>query len=78
MARIYFIMETNNLYSKIYKLRKRNMRKMLLKVKKYKTREISKEDILESFQGWNAYAKWVNSYRLRKEIVKKIYVKFQF
>ncbi|MDP2947535.1 MAG: reverse transcriptase/maturase family protein, partial [Nanoarchaeota archaeon] len=37
--------------------RKRNSRKMFLKIKKYKTGEIPKETILESFQGWNAYTK---------------------
>jgi len=56
-------------------LRKRNIRKMLLKIEKYRNRDISKEKILESFQGWNAYAKWANSFKLRKEVVKKIYQK---
>ena len=35
--------------------------------------ELSKEKILESFQGWNAYAKWADSYRLRRGVVKMIY-----
>jgi len=30
--------------------------------------EISKEKLLEIFQGWNAYSKWANSFKLRKEI----------
>ncbi len=54
-------------------LRKRNIKKMFLKVEKYKNKEISKEKILESFQGWNAYAKWANSHNLRKRVVKEIY-----
>lgn len=54
-------------------LRKRNIGKILSKVKKYKSGELAKEKMLESFQGWNAYAKWANSYKLRKEVVKKIY-----
>ena len=54
-------------------LRKRNIRKMLSVVKKYKNGQISKEKMIESFQGWNAYAKWANSFKLRKEIVKEIY-----
>ena len=29
---------------------------------------ISHEKILEIFQGWNAYAKWANSFKLRKRI----------
>ena len=49
-------------------LRKRNIRKILLKIKEYKEGKISKEKIIESFQGWNAYAKWANSYKLRKGI----------
>lgn len=54
-------------------LRKRNISKILKKIKDYKEGRITKEKILESFQGWNAYAKWANSFKLRKEIVKKIY-----
>ncbi len=56
-------------------LRKRNVRKMLFKIGKYKNEEISKENLLESFQGWNAYAKWANTFKLRREIVRKIYTK---
>jgi hypothetical protein len=47
-------------------LRKRNVRKIFLKAEKYKGGEISKEKILESFQGWQAYAKWADAYNLRK------------
>ena len=54
-------------------LRRRNIKKMLFKIENYKEGKISKLEILESFQGWNAYAKWANSYKLRKESVKKIY-----
>ncbi len=54
-------------------LRKRNIRKMLFVVENYKNNEISKEKILESFQGWNAYAKWADSFKLRKSVVRKIY-----
>jgi hypothetical protein len=50
-------------------LRERNIRKMLKTIERYKAGEISREKILESFQGWNAYAKWADSYRMRKEIV---------
>ncbi len=46
---------------------------MIFNVKKYKNREINKENLLESFQGWNAYAKWADSFELRKNIVKEIY-----
>ena len=54
-------------------LRVRNIRKILFKIKRYKKGEVPKEKILESFQGWNSYAKWANTLKLRKEIVKKIY-----
>ena len=54
-------------------LRKRNVRKIFLKVEKYKRGEISKEKILESFQGWQAYSKWANSHKLRRRVVRKIY-----
>ena len=50
-------------------LRKRNIRKMLLKNENYKKGEINKEKLLESFQGWNAYAKWANSLNIRRNIV---------
>ena len=54
-------------------LRKRNIRKISFKVEEYKQGKISKEKLIESFQGWNAYAKWANSYKLRREVVKRIY-----
>ncbi len=54
-------------------LRKRNIKKMLAKVDRYKRMEISNWEILESFQGWNAYARWANSLGVRREVVKKIY-----
>jgi RNA-directed DNA polymerase len=54
-------------------LRKRNIRKMIHKIEDYKLGNLSKNKILESFQGWNAYAKWANSFNLRKRVVKIIY-----
>ena len=56
-------------------LRKRNISKMLSKVNKYKNEELTKENLLESFQGWNAYAKWADTYELRRNVVKRIYFK---
>jgi hypothetical protein len=53
-------------------LRKRNTNNMITKIKKFKNKEIIHEKILEAFQGWNAYAKWANSYKLRKGIVVRI------
>ncbi|MGC9309068.1 MAG: reverse transcriptase domain-containing protein [Candidatus Nanoarchaeia archaeon] len=52
-------------------LRKRNIKNMQTKVIRYQRGEIMKREILESFQGWNAYAKHANTYKLRQNIVKK-------
>ena len=68
---IDFIGFRNFYYFKL--LRKRNIRKMIKKVESYKDKIISHEKILESFQGWQAYAKWANTFKLRKNIIKKIY-----
>ncbi len=54
-------------------LRKRNIRSILIKIEQYKIGEISKENLLESFQGWQAYAKWANTFKLRREVIKRIY-----
>ena len=54
-------------------LRTRNIRKMLLKVEKYRNGEMPGENMLESFQGWNAYAKWADTLKLRRKVVRKIY-----
>ena len=54
-------------------LRKRNIRRMFFKIEKYKNGDMPEEKILKSFQGWNAYAKWANSYKIRKNAVQKIY-----
>jgi len=51
-------------------LRRRNIRNMKRKIELFKQDLISKEKLLESFQGWNAYAKWANSYKLRKSFLE--------
>jgi hypothetical protein len=45
---------------------------MLIKIDRYKLRGINQQKILESYQGWQAYAKWANSYRLRNRIISFI------
>ena len=45
-------------------LRKRNIQNIRRKIELFKQGLITKEKFLESFQGWNAYAKWANSYKL--------------
>jgi len=56
-------------------LRKRNIKNMAHKIKLFKKGKLSYEKILESFQGWNAYAKWANSFTLSKEFTKKLILK---
>ncbi len=50
-------------------LRKRNVKNMLRKVEMFKQGLMSGEKFLESFQGWNAYARWADSFKLRKRIL---------
>jgi len=49
-------------------LRKRNIRKINLNLCEFTQGKISKEKMFEIFQGWNAYAKWANTYNLRKKL----------
>jgi len=56
-------------------LRKRNFKKMLLKVRSYKKGDIPKTKMLEIFQGWNAYAKWADSLRTKRKVIRTIYTK---
>jgi retron-type reverse transcriptase len=50
-------------------LRKRNIINMKRKIERFKQGLLSKDKLLESFQGWNAYAKWANSFRLRRKLL---------
>jgi len=47
-------------------LRKRNIKKIIFKIKQYKLGNPSYKELMESFQGWDAYAKWANSYNVIK------------
>jgi RNA-directed DNA polymerase len=53
-------------------LRKRNLKKMLIKIKLFKEGLLPYEKLLESFQGWNAYTKWANSHKLRERVLNEI------
>ncbi len=53
-------------------LRKRNINKMKNKCRKFKLGETDKSTLRESFQGWQAYAKWANTHKLRKCIMNNI------
>jgi hypothetical protein len=52
-------------------LRKRNIKNMKRKIELFKQDSMNEEKFLESFQGWNAYAKWANSFNLRTNFSKK-------
>lgn len=58
-------------------LRKRNIRKMLRKIESLKQKEVSYTKLMESFQGWQAYAKWANTFKLRRNIVEEMYRKYK-
>jgi hypothetical protein len=49
-------------------LRKRNIKNMERKFELFALKLMSQDKFIESFQGWNAYARWANTYRLRREI----------
>ena len=50
-------------------LRKRNIRK---KVELFSKNKITYKKMTEIFQGWQAYAKWANTFGLRRIIAKEI------
>ena len=52
-------------------LRKRNIKNMERKIAIFIEAKIKKNKIAEIFQGWNAYAKWADTYKLRKDIDKE-------
>ncbi len=51
-------------------LRKRNVDNIRRKIKEVKEGRISYEKFLESFNGWNAYARWANSYSLISKLIR--------
>ncbi len=52
--------------------RKRNIRKMKIRVNEFEKGELSYPSLMISFQGWQAYVKWSNSYNIMRDILKKI------
>ena len=57
-----------------YKLiRKRSIRKMERNINSFKKQKISSLKMCAIFQGWNAYAKWANTIKLRRKFAKEIY-----
>ncbi len=53
-------------------LRKRNIRNIKKKIKNFSKGEFPANKMPEIFQGWNAYAKWADSYNLRLIMSKEI------
>ena len=53
-------------------LRKRNIINMQRKIDLFNNIKINYEKFFEIFQGWNAYARWANSYKLRRRLINEI------
>jgi RNA-directed DNA polymerase len=53
-------------------LRKRNIKNMLRKVDLWRGGGTNHLEIIESLQGWNAYAMWGNTFKLRAKTMKTI------
>jgi hypothetical protein len=57
-------------------LRRNNIRGAKRKLQHYKRcyqhRQITYDVVYESFQGWMAYARWANTYKLRRQLSKQI------
>ncbi len=67
---IDFVGFKNFYYFKL--LRKRNLKNMERKISLFLEDEISINKMAEILQGWNAYAKWADSFNLRKRIYLEI------
>lgn len=50
-------------------LRKRNINNMKRKIELFKQGLLCEDKFNESFQGWSAYAKWANTFKLRKGLL---------
>jgi len=53
-------------------LRKRNIQNMKQRIKAFEKNAIGLRSLTESYQGWQAYASWANTQKLRKNIKKEI------
>lgn len=53
-------------------LRKRNIRKMKIKIKSFRQGTLDYDRIIKSFQGWQAYSRWADTYGLRKDFLRQI------
>ncbi len=53
-------------------LRKRNIKYIKNKIRKFNCGEIGREKFEEILQGWNAYAKWADAYKVREKMLLEI------
>tara|TARA_Y100000310_G_scaffold55785_1_gene51133 strand:- start:363 stop:815 length:453 start_codon:yes stop_codon:yes gene_type:complete len=53
-------------------LRKRNIRKMEKKICSFNQGKIPYSKLIDSFQGWQAYAKWADSHNIIHNIIRKV------
>lgn len=53
-------------------LRKRNISNMKRKISLYKKGSLSFSKLFDIYQGWQAYAKWANTYNLRNKLKRQI------
>jgi retron-type reverse transcriptase len=53
-------------------LRKRNITKMFLVIKKYQMGDITGEKLMDCFKGWQSYSKWADSHKLRSDMLLSI------
>ena len=51
-------------------LRKRNIKNIQRKIRGLNENKISYENFIQSFQGWQAYAKWSNCHNLINNLIK--------
>ncbi|MBU0467276.1 MAG: hypothetical protein KKF39_06465 [Nanoarchaeota archaeon] len=54
-------------------VRKRNVRKMKFKINQFEKGCHNYKEMTAIFQGFNAHAKWANTYKIRKDIASQIY-----
>ena len=53
-------------------LRKRNIRNMQRKIKLFNEDIVNYSKFFEIFQGWSAYSKWADTYKLKLKLIKRI------
>ena len=69
---IDFVGFRNFYYHKL--LRKRNIKSIQTKIRELRENKITFEKFIESFQGWNSYTKWSNSYNLSSRLIKSLVI----